>query len=209
MRLSRFVGIVDLGVAMVVLVTLVLPAREMYASSAHGSSEADRFAVALAEARTLAHPEDGAAVDELSRRLAVAGETDWAIEVAMRGGERARQSPTRWRALLAASAAFAGRNDAAPALDLVRRALAACRDHEAACPGWERARMKLYHDQLEAGVASGIDPHRDPEGFRRAGERALHLIHLGGHDAERSSAPAPAPRDPARDPARDPNRPSP
>jgi hypothetical protein len=193
MRLSRFVGIIDLGVATVVLVTLALPPREMHASSAHVGSDADRFALGLAEARTIAHPQDGAAIDELSRRVGAAGETDWAIEIAVRGGERARHSPSHWRALLAASVAFAGRNDAVPALDYVRRALAACADPEAACPNWEQARMKLYQDDLEAGVASGIDPHRDPEGFRRAGESVLHRIHVGGHDVDRGSAPALAP----------------
>jgi hypothetical protein len=190
MRLSRFVGIIDLGVATVVLVTLVLPAREMYANPAHGGSDADRFALALAEARTIAHPEDGGAIDELSRRVGMAGETDWAIEIAVRGAERAGQSPTRWRPLLAASVAFAQRNEAVAALDQARRALAACDDHEAACPRWERARMKIYQDQLEAGVASGIDPRRDPEGFRRASERVLRHIHLGGHDVERGATPS-------------------
>ncbi|TMQ15485.1 MAG: hypothetical protein E6J90_25395 [Deltaproteobacteria bacterium] len=190
MQFSRFVGIIDLGVATVVLVTLALPAREMYAGSAHGGSDAERFGLALAEARTIAHPQDGAAIDDLSRRLAAAGETDWAIETAVRGAARARQSPTRWRALLAASVALAGRNDAVPALDYAHRALAACKDHEAACPSWEKSRMTLYQDQLEAGVASGIDPRRDPEGFRMAGERALHRIHVGGHDVERGAPPS-------------------
>ena len=197
MRLSRFVGFIDLGVATVVLVTLVLPAREMYASSAHAGSDAEQFALALAEARTMAHPDDGAAIDDLSRRLGLAGEKDWAIEVAVHGSDRARQSPTRWRALLAASVAFVDRLDAVPALDYANRALSACEDHPPACPSWEQLRMKLYQEALDAGVKAGIDPHRGPDAaraFRRAGETALHPIHVGGHDVERGSAtPAPTP----------------
>jgi hypothetical protein len=197
MRLSRFVGFIDLGVATVVLVTLVLPPREMYASAVDSGAEAERFALALAEARTMAHPDDGAAVDELARRLGAAGQKDWAIELAVGGSERARQSPTRWRALLAASAAFADRLDVVPALDHANRALSACDDHPAACPSWERSRMKLYQDYLDAGVKSGIDPHRGPaaaQAFRRAGEGALRQIRLGGHGVERGGAtPAPAP----------------
>lgn len=65
MRLSRYVGFIDLGVATVVLVTLVLPAREMYASAVGAGSDAEQFALALAEARTMARPDDGAAIDEL------------------------------------------------------------------------------------------------------------------------------------------------
>jgi hypothetical protein len=194
MRFSRFAGIIDLGVATVVLVTLVLPAREMYASSAHAGSDAEQFALALAEARTVAHPDDGAAIDDLSRRLGLVGENDWAIEVAVRGSGRARQSPTRWRALLAASAAFQARYDVAPALDYVNRALAACEDHPPACPSWERTRMEQYQAPLDAGVKSGIDPRLHPEAFRRASEGVQRQIHLGGRDVERASAPpAPAP----------------
>lgn len=200
MRLSRFVGFIgfiDLGVATVVLVTLILPAREMYATSAHAGTGPEQFALALAEARTMAHPEDGAAIDELSRRLGLLGEKDWAIEVAVRGSERARQSPTRWRTLLAASVAFVDRLDVVPALDYANRALSACDDQPAACPSWEQIRMKLYQEHLDAGVKSGIDPHRGPEAaraFRHAGEGALRQIHLGGHDVERgSAAPAPTP----------------
>jgi hypothetical protein len=192
MRLSRFVGFIDLGVATVVLVMLALPAREMYASSAHASSAPEQFALALAEARTMAHPQDGAAIDDLSRRLGLAGEKDWAVEIAVRGSDRAQKSPTRWRALLAASVAFVDRLDVVPALDYANRALSVCEDHAAACPSWEQVRMRLYQQHLDAGVKSGIDPRRGPEAaraFRQAGESALRQIHLGGHDVERGAAP--------------------
>jgi hypothetical protein len=190
MQLSRFVGLIDLGVATVVLVTIVLPAREMYASAAHKGTEPERFALALAEARTLAHPDDGAAIDDLSRRLGAAGFKDWAIETALHGSERAKQSPTRWRALLATSVAFVDKNDAVPALDYANRALAACEDPQAACPSYEQVRMKQYQHQLAAGVASGIDPRRGPaavRAFRRAAESVVRQIRLGGHDVERES----------------------
>lgn len=203
MRLSRFVGIIDLGIAAVVLVVLVLPPREMYASAAAGGGDADQFALALAEARTMAHPDDGAAIYQLARRLAAAGENDWAIEIAVRASERAGQSPSRWRALLAASAGFADRNDAVPALDYANRARSACEDHPQACPSWELVRLRQYQEQLDAGVKSGIDPHLGPaavQAFRHAGERALRQIRLGGHDVERGSATqAPAPSNPPAD----------
>src|SRR5262249_39541170 len=109
MQLHRSVGLVDLGVATIVVLSLVLPAREMYASSAQKADEAEQFALAQAEARMLARPDDGAAVDDVSRRLGMASFKDWAIEVAVRGAERAKQAPTRWRALLAASDAFLDR----------------------------------------------------------------------------------------------------
>jgi hypothetical protein len=196
MRWFRYVGFVDLGVATLVLVYLALPPREIFASSAHGGSAGEPFALALAEARTIAHPEDGAAIDELSRRLDAEGAKDWAIEIAVRGSQRAGQSPTRWRALLAASVAFVDRLDVVPGLDYANRALAACDEQRAACPSWEQVRMKLYQQHLDAGVKSGIDPHRGPEAaqaFRRAGESALRQIHLGGHDVERGSGATPTP----------------
>jgi len=192
MQLSRFVGMIDLGVATIVLVTIVLPPREMSASAAQKGTGAEQFALALAEARTMAHPDDGAVIDDLSRRLGAAGFKDWAIEAALHGSERAKQSPTRWRALLAASVAFVDRVDVVPALDYANRALSACQDQQAACPSWEELRMKLYQQHLDAGVKSGIDPRRGPEAakaFRHAGESALRQIHLGGHDVERGSTP--------------------
>lgn len=199
MQLQRFVNLIDLGVATIVVVTLALPAREMFAGPAHKASEAEQFALALSEARTLAHPDDGAAVDDLSRRLGAAGFKDWAIEAAVRGSERAKQSPSHWRALLAASVAFVDRLDVVPALDYANRALSACEQHQPACPSWEQIRMTLYQQDLDAGVRSGIDPHRGPEAaraFRRAGESALRQIRLGGPDGQRGSAtqaPTPAP----------------
>jgi hypothetical protein len=192
MQLRRFVGFVDIGIAVMVLVALLLPAREMFASTAYKASEADQFALALAEARTLAHPDDGAAIDQLSRKLGAAGFKDWAIEAALRGSERAKASPTRWRALLATSVAFTDRIDVVPALDYVNRAVSACEDHRPACPTWEQVRMEQYQRHLDAGVKSGIDPRRGPaaaKAFRQAGEAGLRQIYVGGHTGERPVTP--------------------
>ncbi len=193
MQLRRFVGFVDIGIAVMVLVALLLPAREMFASAAFKGTEEEHLALALAEARTLARPDDGAAISDLSRRLGAAGFKDWAVEAALRGGERAKPSPTRWRALLAASVAFADRIDVVPALDYVNRAVSACEDHRAACPTWEQVRMEQYQRHLDAGVKSGIDPRRGPaaaKAFRQAGEAGLRQIYVGGRTSERPLAPA-------------------
>jgi hypothetical protein len=194
MKLPRFVGMVDLGVATVVAVMIFLPAREMYASSVVKGDDTKQFAIALAEARTMVNPGDGIAVEELARSLDDAAQKDWAVETSVHASERAKDSPTRWRALMAASVAYVDRLDAVPALDYANRALTACHamqeaGNAAACPSWEEIRMTLYQKNLDAGVKSGIDPHSDPNGFRKAGESALLQIHLGtGHDKERGSA---------------------
>lgn len=203
MPVPRTVGLVDLAIATVVLVMVILPPREMYAGTAlRGPSaqrQAEQFALALAEARTLARPSDGKAVDELTRRLGQAGFKDWAVETAIRGSERAASAPSRWRALLAASVAFVDRLDVVPALDYANRALAACDAEQAgsACPSWEQIRMKLYQQHLYAGVKSGIDPRKGPEAaaaFRRAGESALRQIHLRGRDVPEDRATPPPTR---------------
>jgi hypothetical protein len=192
MQLPRFVGLVDLGIATVIAVLVVLPAREMYASPVIKGGEADQFAVALAEARTIARPGDGQAVEDFTRKLDEAGQKDWAIDASVTASDHAKDSPTRWRALLAASTAFVDRLDVVPGLDYANRALNACeaaRDkHDAtACPSWEEVRMRLYQENLEAGVKSGIDPRHDPRGFRKAGNSGLREIHLNNHDKERGS----------------------
>lgn len=190
MQLSRYVGIVDVGIAVMVLVAIVLPPREMFARSLlKQGSEADHFTLALAEARTIASPDDGPQIAELARRLGEARFKDWAIEASVDGSERAKQSPTRWRALLAASVAYVDRLDVVPGLDYANRALASCEAAREAghgsCPSWEEIRMRLYHQHLDAGVKSGIDPRYDPMGFRRAGEGALRTIRLTPMTQER------------------------
>lgn len=192
MALPRFVSLVDFGVIAVVAVAIFLPAREMYAQNA---IKGDPFGVALAESRTMAAPGDGKAVEDFTRKLGEAGLKDWAIETSVRMSERAKDSPTRWRALIAASVAYVETLDVVPALDYANRALAACeatreRGDAAGCPSWEEIRMRLYQQHLDAGVKSGIDPRIDPEGFRAAGESALRHIRIG---PAQNSPPAPTP----------------
>jgi len=54
--MPRFVGLVDLAVVTVVAVAIFLPARENFAIAAQKGSDTDRFGIALAEARSMAHP---------------------------------------------------------------------------------------------------------------------------------------------------------
>ena len=184
MQLPRFVGMVDLGIATVVIVAIFLPAREMYASHA---IKGDEFAIAAAEARTIARPDDGLAVEDFTRKLGEAGMKDWAIEAATRASDRAKDSPTRWRALLAASVAFVDRLDVLPGLDYANRALNACEMTKETCPSWEEVKVRIFQEHLDAGVKSGIDPRHDPVGFRKAGEAALRQIHLGGYEKPQGS----------------------
>jgi hypothetical protein len=52
--------------------------------------------------------------------------------------------------------------------------------------------MHLYQQNLDSGVKSGIDPHRDPRGFRKAAESGMRQIHLGGKDRDQAAPPAKA-----------------
>lgn len=193
MKWSRVFSLVDIGILTLAAVALFLPPREMYASSSYKGDEAKRFSLALAEARTIARPDDGKHVDDFARLMGEGGYKDWAVEAALDGSDRAKDSPTRWRALLAASVAFVDRVDVIPALDYANRALAACesareKGGQAACPTWEEVRIRLYHQHLDAGVKSGINPRQDPQGFRAAGESGIRQIRL----KERTgSAPSP------------------
>jgi hypothetical protein len=181
MELRRYVGLVDLGILTVVLVAVVMPPREMYASAAMKGSEAERLAVALAEARTIAQPKDASRVDELAHQLGEAGFKDWAVEAGIDGSERTRGEPEQWRALLAASVAYIDRLEAKPALKYALEAFAACKQvGDAACPTWERTRMEIYKEHLSAGVEANIDPKKDPKKFREAGEGRIRTIRIGG-----------------------------
>ena len=182
--MPRLFNLVDLGVVTVIAVAVLLPAREMYAGAAIKGDEPAQFALALAEARTMARPGDGVAVEDLAHKLGEADLKDWAVEASVKASERAKDSPTRWRALIAASVAYVEKLDVVPALDYANRALSACesareKGDAAACPTWEEVRMRLYQQNLDAGVQSKIDPRRDPVGFRKAAESALRQIYIG------------------------------
>jgi hypothetical protein len=146
--------------------------------------------MAVAEARTIAHPQDGVAISDLARRLGEAEQKDWAIEAAVAGAKAAKGSPTEWKALLAASIAYVDKIEVVAALDFAGRALTTCRGLQTGCPTWEDVRMSLYQQHLDAGIKSGIDPKVDPKGFREAGERALRPIRLNSSERERSSVPS-------------------
>jgi hypothetical protein len=187
-------GLVDLGILTVVVVALVLPSREMFAKPAVPGDDATQFGLALAEARTIAKPGDGLAVEDFGRRLGEANLKDWAIEETVHASERAKDSPTRWRALYAASVAYVDHIDVKEGLDFANRALEACaaardKGDASACPTAEEIRMQLYQQALDAGVKSGKDPRHDPIGFRNAGLSGLRQIRIMGEPVQ---TPTPA-----------------
>jgi hypothetical protein len=184
MGLSRHIGLVDIGIGVCVAVAIFLPSREMFADSAFKGDVSQQFGIAHAEAQTIARPDDGLAAEQFAKELGQADMKDWAVEAAVKASDRAKDSPTRWRALIAASSAYVDTLEVVPALDYANRALAACesareKGNAAACPTWEEVRMRLYQQHLDAGVKSGIDPRVDVAGFRHAGESALRHIYIG------------------------------
>jgi hypothetical protein len=184
MRVRQLFGLVDIGVLTVVVLAAAMPAREMYASPAVKGSEEAKFALALAEARTLAQPLDGSSVDELGHLLGDLNQKDLAIQVSIDGSKRTKGAPEQWRAELAASTAFVDRLEAKQAHDWVRKALVSCTAAgEVACPSYEATRMDIYRQHLEAGIASGaVDANghvTDPKKFRAAGEGKIRAIRIG------------------------------
>lgn len=183
--MRRFVGPVDVAVAVVLLLALVMPPRAQVATAAVKGDDQAQFALGLAEAREIVAPTDGRVRADFTRRIDDLRQSDWAIEDATRGAAIAT-GPTKWRAELAASVAWVDRLDAKQAFETVKLAYAACLATDKAipgtCPSWEQTRMEIYRDHLASGLASGIDPKKDPAGFRRAGERNVRTIHIGGDD---------------------------
>jgi len=197
MGASRYVSIVDIVVAGVAAVAIFLPARPLEGVAAAKGDDEARFALAAAEARVRVVPDQGANAEELSRRMIEAGELDYAVEGAAEAARVLRAKPTRWRAQLAVSKAYAELRDVKPARDWAREALAGCREvGPPACPAWEDVRIDLYAAHLQAGIDSGIDPKVDPDGFRHAGEKGLHMVHVGGN-AQIQTQPPPLPPPPA------------
>lgn len=179
--MTRFVSLTDLVVLVVVAIVLFLPPRAVTAGPADRLDPDARLALAFAEARATLRPDDGILIADVSRRLGEARQFDWAAQAAMVGAERAKTSPNRWRALLAASIAYTDRLEVRDALEYANRTLAACAEvGDVACPSWEEVRVELYQRHLDAGVRSGIDPRKNPRAFREAGETALRPVRAIG-----------------------------
>jgi hypothetical protein len=191
MARSRFLGPIDFGIISVLVVFVVLPPRRQYAAAV----VKDDFKIALAEARTLQDPNNGEAIDALTHALDEDGQKDWAIDFSVGASERMKTSPTRWRALIAASTALVDRFDVKPGLDYANRAISACDSARAtdpaSCSDPEKIRLQLYQQSLEAGVKSGADPRLEHKKFLAAEEGAVLTIHLDRHDADRGSGAAP------------------
>ena len=187
-RTPRFVGLVDLGIVTVIAVLVILPPRAQYTGPVMKGGEPEQFALALAEARTIAQPGDGQAVDDLTHKLDDAQQKDWAIDYAVLASDRAKGSPSRWRALAAASTAWVDHFDVVPGLDYMNQALNACdairEQDQAMCPAPDQLRMQLTQKSLEAGVKSGIDPRQDRRGFMKASESGMLQIHLEHRDKD-------------------------
>ena len=181
MKLRRIIGLTDFAVLVVALFAFALPPREMLASPAMRGSEPDQFALALTEARVTMAPRDGARIDELVRRLGELGMKDWAVEIALDGVGHAQKEPDHWRALLATSIGYIERLEAKDALAWVDKAYKACeRAGSDICPTAEKTRMELYREHIAAGVELGIDPKKEPNKFREAGEARIRTIPISG-----------------------------
>jgi hypothetical protein len=179
MRIHRFLSLTDLVVVTVVAVAIFLPDRPVYAVDAYKLDDDARADLAAAEAVAQARPDDGFAAAELSRRLSRAKQLDWAVEVARDGAERAGDA-SRWRARLAVAEAFADRTDIQRAFEGAELALETCVGAGPACPGWERLKIELFLNYLEAGIKSGIDPRKQPKAFRKAASKSMIMVDIDG-----------------------------
>ena len=171
------VSILDLTAAIIVLVAIVLPERSSTVAVAFRATDEQQRAMALYQAQAAAAPDDAEAAARLSALLSDVGQTDWAIQVA---GEAAARTSS-WRALLAVSLAHAERVEVQLAYRYAEQALEQC--HQSGpeiCPGHQEVRLAMYHDQLEAGVKSGIDPRLDPTGYENEVLRNTRMIHFRG-----------------------------
>ncbi len=188
------IGILDIAAAIVLLVVLFIPGRAAKVDRAYEAQDQELREIALHQARLAADPSDAESAVKLAELLTTVGQTDWAVQVA---GEASQHSAdSAWRALLAISIAHAERIEVGPAHEYARQALEACEAlgiGPALCPASEHARLSVYHDQLEAGVRSGIDPRIDPNGFQKAVLRAVIMVRV------RDGTPPPEPSDGDKD----------
>lgn len=180
MRIHRFLSLTDLVVVTLVAVAIFLPKRPIYAVDAYKLDHDARADLAAAEALVITRPADGFAAYELARRLARAKQLDWAVEAGRDGAERATDA-TEWRAQLAVAEARADRIEVQLAFEAADVALESCvTAGEPACPAWERLKIELFRNYLEAGLRSGINPRTHPQSFKKAAGETMHMIDIHG-----------------------------
>jgi hypothetical protein len=180
MRIHRFLSLTDLVVLTVVAVAIFLPKRPIYAVDAYKLDADARADLGAAEAAAMAKPADGFAAYELARRLARAKQLDWAVETGAETAARATDG-SKWRALLAVAEARADRIDVQLAFEAAEEALDACiAAGEPACPAWERLKIELFRNYLDAGLKSGINPRTHPQSFKKAAGETMHMVDIDG-----------------------------
>jgi hypothetical protein len=180
MRIHRFLSLTDLVVLTVVAVAIFLPKRPIYAVDAYKLEADARADLAAAEALALTRPSDGFAAAELARRLARAQQLDWAVEAAREAADRATAA-TAWKAKLAEAEARADRIEVQLAFEATQEALELCiTAGEPACPAWERLKIELFRNYLDAGLKSGINPRTHPQSFKKAAGQTMHMVDIDG-----------------------------
>ena len=173
------IGLADIAAVVVVLVLVLLPPRAWPVDRVYDGdpvARAREFGALMADLKR--SPSSGVVAERLAERLAAAGQTDWGLRTAAVAAMREGRIPDRWRAQLAASGIAAQRFEVAAAHDWARAALASCDSRGSTCGPQERLRVETYANALGAGVASGIDPRKDPKKFGEAVKRAVPTIRI-------------------------------
>ncbi len=171
------VGLLDIAAAGALAAALLLPAPTRDIVPLFRNDTSLPALLAEAQADALRTPHDGRAAARLADLLVRARETDWAIAVSAAAAREA--SPGRWRAMVAASAAFTDRLELAPAYAWADQALKWCDAPGSDCAEMERGRLDMYVTALRAAVESGVDPTKNPKGFEDVVRKAVPLIRLG------------------------------
>lgn len=188
MALPRWMSLFDIG-AIAVLALLPLAGGSTYraesAALAAFRGKTDpaqvRWRVVMAQARAVVAPNTEHAVG-LVGALTSASYGDWAVNEAHLAAAAEGPQPG-WREAFLVSEAYADRLEPQPALAWANYARALCltagEGGAQRCPPDWMPRVDAYIKAFEAGVASGIDPRRNPAEFRAAGEAALRIIRPG------------------------------
>jgi hypothetical protein len=192
MRFARLISVIDVAVVGVAVVAIALPPRSMEAAVPSRLKGDSQVRGALMEARSIVTPKDAIIAAESSQLLSDAGFRDWAVELPRALSQREKDLPTRWQALRAVSVAYLERFEVSHALDYINRAISACDSAGVdACPSWDAVRMDLFARHIDAGLKSGIDPHKDPEGFNAAAADSVRHIRLTPKAGMGGPTPAP------------------
>ena len=158
---------IDITVAIFVVIMMLLPAQIFHIKPLNEGLEAASERISMAQSRITLNPEHETAIEHIEQFADLLGELGypaWSIRVVAEAIQLSKVF-NDWHLYRALATAYAYQRDADLIMYWMTQAFTDCVTSDS-CKMHEQVRMSIYLQQIAAAIDSGLDPKRDPKGFR-------------------------------------------